>query len=801
MANAQQCSQCGAELDPGLPRGLCGQCLISLGLASGLSETVAETSLSAPRAHPSDPSISPTLGQFGDYELIEEIARGGMGVVYRARQLSLGRIVAVKMILAGQFVDKKVIQRFRGEVTAAALLQHPNIVSVHEVGIHAGQHFFSMEYVEGQNLTQLVGDRPLPPKKAAHYLKLISEAIHYAHSQGILHRDLKPSNVLICAATNQPRVTDFGLAKRLDGESSLTVTGQVLGSPSFMPPEQASPDRGKVGRRSDVYALGAILYHLLTARSPFQAESLPALVTQVLNTEPIPPRLLNPSVPRDLETICLKCLEKEPARRYSTAKELADELGCFLKDEPIRARPVTRVERAWRWCRRKPALASSLSLAVALLLVLGIGGPIAAFRINQERRESQAQAYTSDMNVVLQAWEEGDLKRAQDLLRTHIPKASERDLRGFEWRYLWKLCQDESLHTIRRGTNEPIWRLATSPAHRFVAACGGGIIKLLEGATGQELDAIRIPEAGTGLRSLTAACAPGATNILAVHIPDGVVILWDLTTKNALMKFKAHDKEIWSLALSPDANLLATSDDQTLSVWDVASRTNAPRSPVWSHRLDMLISVAKFSPDGQTLVAPGKSFPDGTIGAWEVRTGRELAPFPKQSVGLIGDVAFSPDGTLLATSGVESRINVWDFTNRTVKFYFDGHLGPVKSLAFSPDGRRLISGGDDGTVRIWEISSPKPVGILRDPLDRVVRSVAYAPDGKSIVSTTGDEVKIWNTEPRHPAAVIETRQEWGWPAISPDGNWLVTGATVVAKDDSESQSAKVWDLASRQQKF
>src|SRR6266404_398959 len=340
MANAQKCSQCGAELDPGLPRGLCAQCLISLGLASGLHETLAETALSDPKVEPLDSLTSSPLGRFGDYELIEAIARGGMGVVYKARQLSLGRIVAVKMILAGQFVDKKVIQRFRGEVTAAALLHHPNIVSVHEVGIHAGQHFFSMDYVEGQNLAQLVGTRPLPPTKAAHYLKLIAEAIHYAHSQGILHRDLKPSNVLLDAATDQPRVTDFGLAKRLDGESSLTVTDQVLGSPGFMPPEQAGPDRGKVGRQSDVYALGAILYHLLTARAPFQAESLPAMVNLVLNTEPVPPRLLNPGVPRDLETICLKCLEKEPARRYSTAQELAEELGRFLNGRPVHARPI-----------------------------------------------------------------------------------------------------------------------------------------------------------------------------------------------------------------------------------------------------------------------------------------------------------------------------------------------------------------------------------------------------------------------------------------------------------------------------
>src|SRR5213594_2508015 len=209
MANAQKCSQCGAELDPGLPRGLCGQCLISLGLASGLSES----SLSVPRAESSDSSASPTLGRIGDYELIEEIARGGMGVVYKARQLSLGRIVAVKMILAGQFASEQIIKRFRGEVTAAALLQHPNIVAIHDVGIHDGQHFFSMDYIEGQNLSQLVANRPLPPAKAARYVRLIAEAIHYAHQQGILHRDLKPSNVLV-DASDQPRITDFGLAKR-----------------------------------------------------------------------------------------------------------------------------------------------------------------------------------------------------------------------------------------------------------------------------------------------------------------------------------------------------------------------------------------------------------------------------------------------------------------------------------------------------------------------------------------------------------------------------------------------------------
>jgi serine/threonine protein kinase len=262
-------------------------------LAGGLAAADAPYTLAAPTVPTVDATLatpSPEagpLGSFGDYELFEEIARGGMGVVYKARQRSLNRLVAVKMILAGQFAGKQMTQRFRGEAAAAGTLQHPNIVAIHEIGMHEGQHFFSMDYVEGQNLAQLVGHRPLPPGQAARYVKLIAEAIHYAHQQGILHRDLKPSNVLIGAATDQPRVTDFGLAKRLDGESSITVTGQVLGSPNFMPPEQASAQRGKVGRHSDVYGLGGILYYALTARAAFQGATLETTIHEVLNTEPL----------------------------------------------------------------------------------------------------------------------------------------------------------------------------------------------------------------------------------------------------------------------------------------------------------------------------------------------------------------------------------------------------------------------------------------------------------------------------------------------------------------------------------
>jgi eukaryotic-like serine/threonine-protein kinase len=395
---------------------------------------------------------------FGDYDLIEEIARGGMGVVFKARQRSLNRIVAVKVILGGRFAGKQLIQRFRGEVMAAALLQHPNIVAVLEVGMHQGQHFFSMNYVEGQNLAELLGNRPLPSQKAARYMQKIAEAIQYAHSQGILHRDLKPSNVLIDSATDQPRVTDFGLAKHIHGESSLTLTGQVLGSPNFMPPEQASGNRGKVGKPSDVYGLGAILYYLLTARAPCQAESLEGIVTEVLQTETVSPRLLTPGVPADLETICLKCLEKEPARRYQTAQELADELGRFLQDKPIHARPVTSVARLWRRCRRNPALASLSAAIVVLGLVFAIGGPIAFYRIEHEKdraeRESalrRVQLYATQVNLAGAALANDDLNYARDLLMGQWPgKSSTNDLRGFEWRYFYGQCRSEESALLGR---------------------------------------------------------------------------------------------------------------------------------------------------------------------------------------------------------------------------------------------------------------------------------------------------------------------------------------------------------------
>lgn len=362
-SNTRVCAVCGGPLPEGTPRSICPNCAFGgaldagpggVELASGAGETTGADS------GQEEPELA--ARSFGDYKLIELIAQGGMGVVYKARQKSLNRVVALKTVLFGPQASPDFVKRFQAEAVAAASLQHPNIVAIHEVGIHEGQHFFVMDYVAGPSLAQLVGRQPLPARRAAGYLKTIAEAIHYAHEHGILHRDLKPSNVLI-DAQDQPRVTDFGLAKSLSdaqmsSSTQLTLSWEVLGSPSYIPPEQALGKRGQVSRQSDVYALGATLYHLVTGRPPFQGETITEVLQQVLNSEPLAPHLLQPSLPRDLETICLKCLEKEAPRRYQTAQELADDLGRFLESKPIRARPVGAIGKSWKWCRRRPALAA-----------------------------------------------------------------------------------------------------------------------------------------------------------------------------------------------------------------------------------------------------------------------------------------------------------------------------------------------------------------------------------------------------------------------------------------------------------
>lgn len=362
-----QCPHCGAPLAGGLLNGLCPDCLalVAFGSDPGEETTVVPGRSSGP-SQP-QPLLTATVRYFGDYELLEEIGRGGMGVVYRARQVSLNRIVAVKMILAGQFAGPSERQRFQREAEAAAHLRHPNIVAIHEVGEHEGRSYFSMDYIEGRTLSAVLREGKLPAGKAATLLKTVAEAVHYAHQRGTLHRDLKPQNILI-SADGQPHILDFGLARPIEGAAELTRTGEVMGSPSYMPPEQASGRMGELGPASDVYALGAILYEAVTGRPPFTGQTVALVLRQVIETDPVRPRRWNPNVPADLETICLKCLEKRPERRYPSARALVEELDRFLNFEPILGRPAGRLRKIWSWSQQNPwALAAGCGLLVLVL--------------------------------------------------------------------------------------------------------------------------------------------------------------------------------------------------------------------------------------------------------------------------------------------------------------------------------------------------------------------------------------------------------------------------------------------------
>ncbi|MCI0356963.1 MAG: protein kinase [Planctomycetaceae bacterium] len=335
------------------------------------ADTLAPSPGSAPIAPLTQPTGIQTGASFGDYQVIETIAKGGMGVVFKARQRKLNRIVAIKMILAGQFADKTDVERFYSEAEAAAALSHPNIVKIYEIGEVQGQHFFSMEYIEGHSLADLVRENPLPPRRAAEFVQTIAETMQFAHQKGIVHRDLKPSNVLV-DAQERPLITDFGLAKHQEDESQLTVSGAVIGTPSYMPPEQAEGKGSLIGPQSDLYSLGAILYELVTGRPPFRAASPFETIRQVIQDEPLSPRLVNPGVPRDLETICLKCLQKDPARRYATSQDLADELTRYLRGEPILARPISPLARFWRLCRRYPVASAAIATAALLLITTAL---------------------------------------------------------------------------------------------------------------------------------------------------------------------------------------------------------------------------------------------------------------------------------------------------------------------------------------------------------------------------------------------------------------------------------------------
>ncbi len=751
MIAGKKCPTCGAELSADAMDGLCPRCLGRLAFADGTEV--------------------PELRRLGDYELIEEIARGGMGVVYRARQLSLNRMVAVKVVLSGPFADPEFVRRFQTEAEAAAALRHPNIVVVHEVGERDGVHFLSMELVEGQNFSELVRQQPLPARRAAMYLHTIALAVQHAHERGILHRDLKPSNILL-DVFDQPRITDFGLAKIKDHDAELTIPGAVLGSPNFIPPEQAAGRFSEIAAHSDVYSLGAILYQLLTGRPPFQGETLNEILQQVQGADPVPPGKLNPSVPPDLQTICLKCLQKEPARRYATAQELAEDLELFLAGKPIRARPVSFAEFIWLWCRRRPALAA-LILAFHLALIGGLAGILYEWHRSGEHARGEMQqrllaeknaeamrlnVYAADMALAGQVMQQGDFGRARRTLERMMPQAGETDLRGFEWRYLWKLCAGTQVATL--GQHQWIVTCAAfSPDGKTIASGGmGGQVKIWDAeqficrqtlnmftsavwsvaftSDGRELMA----SGSGGVNFLNCGSWQTRTNFpgrLASLSADGMLLaasesgpffsdaagpitLWNFATHQLLRTFTETGR---APALSPDGKFLAVATATNgVRLYESASgkqlRFLPTPKPVWS---------LHFSPEGNTLLAAGWS---GDVAVWNLRD--DLSPKIISANNLnVWDASFSPDGKQIVTTSSDQTVRVWDRDTLAEKNVLRGHESEVWCAAFSPDGKKMVTGGKDQNVLLWNLAAPAPTTPIAN--ENACRP-AFSPDGAQVIT-------------------------------------------------------------------
>ncbi len=506
---------------------------------------------------------------FGDYEIVREIARGGMGVVYQARQTSLNRMVALKMILAGQLADATEVKRFYTEAEAAATLDHPGIVPIFEVGQHESQHYFSMGYVAGQSLIKRIAFWLLPvrnsfdAREAAELIGRVSEAIEYAHRQGVIHRDLKPANILL-DQSGSPRVTDFGLAKKVSRDSGLTGSGQIMGTPSYMPPEQAGGERGDVGPAADVYALGATLYCLLTGRPPFQAASVMDTVLQVLSDDPVPPRRLNAAVPRDLETICLKCLEKQPVRRYPSAAALGADLGRYLAGEPILARPVSVLKRAGKWARRNPAVAG-LAASLALAMLIGF----AAVTYQWLRAESARRTADSLRILAEDRRQDADRRRVEaeanfalasnavDDFHTSVSQSRLREIPGLSSLRRELLGSARAFYDefLRRKGDDPGLRLGLAAAQLRVAK----ISAELDGPTGPESAfrqalashqaLARDHPADAGVRSALADCLHGLALALSKDPPPRKLLEQALQIRVELSQAAPQDPQL-KLALA-----------------------------------------------------------------------------------------------------------------------------------------------------------------------------------------------------------------------------------------------------------
>lgn len=648
--------------------------------------------------------------RLGRFEIVREIGQGGYGVVFLARDPVLGRHVALKVPRPDVLLTPETKRRFLREGKAAALLNHPNLLTVLDAGETGPICWLVQAYCPGESLATWIRrfKGPKEPGLAARIVADLADGVEHAHARGVLHRDIKPSNVMLEPSTGRdevggvpdqsktradadalpftPKLTDFGLAKLVEADADQTATGLAIGTPAYMPPEQAAGHGSRIGPASDVYGLGAILYELLTGQAVFRGDSHIDTLRRVMQEEPASPRRIVPKLSRDLEAICLKCLEKDPKRRYASAQGLAEDLRRYLRGEPTRARPLARHERVMKWARREPMAAALVvvsTLAVVVVLGLSLWGNARLAHLLREadksRQETESYAarlfertYAADMGLASQAWDNGHVARGRELLARYEPKSGERDPRGFEWWYLWRLFHQGSQVIAEHpgGANA----VASAPAGRVIATGGSdGYVKLLS-STGQLLHQYVDPE-------------PVKVN----HV-----------------------------ALTPDGAILAA------------------------------------------------AYENGNVRMWRTAGWEEIRG-PMRHEGWVAVVAFHPNGKSLASGGEDRLVRLWSTTDGSLAGTLEGHTDTVRALVFHPEQGLLVSAAEDGTVRVWDSETGQPNakltnGALPNRTGSWIRTLAFEQTGEALAGGTpmGD-LLLWNFRGGHLGELLRNHKESAEP--------------------------------------
>lgn len=816
------------------------------------------------------------------YDIVSELGRGGMGVVYLARHVRLKRLVALKMILAGELASFDERLRFRREAETAARLQHPHIVQVYDVGEADGHAYLAMEYVAGGTLARKLNGQPLPPRDAAELVEQLAQAIQHAHEQGVVHRDLKPGNVLLSvegetadssvstpqgtrAGANRAassggvskqeragglraKVADFGLAKLLEHGAGMTHTGAVLGTPSYMAPEAASG--GDVGVAADVYSLGAILYESLTGRPPFRGATVAHTLEQLKTHEPITPRAFDSRIPRDLETICLKCLEKDPRRRFASARELGDDLRRYLDGELILARPIGTLARGWRWMQRRRAkavallgvlfgvlavLAVSLYFNARLSLSLGeteqqrrivfrqrdeiLSQSVAlsrerddARRLQHESEKLRGQAdrqreaaelarYSAEMLLADRFLKVAEVAAADELLRRHRPSAGAADRRGFEWHHLWSCCHRE-LATIDPACG-PIRDVRPAPDGRRLVVCGkDGSITLWERSPPRKLHTLQGPRPGAKTADLpirfnspqAAFTADGRFLVTC----NGELRLWDAQSGRELTRDgQPLQRDAWSMAIAPtSATLACGTRDGRLALWNLVSQELEQQHSVVKAPID----VVRWSPDERLVLAASERASDRRAVLWDVRERTPRHGFDGDDRRLaVRDMAITRDGrrgvvceSLARWRWHGTRLRLYDLESFQILWTVEVAGECVSSISFSADETVIWGGCHSGVVRRWEANRGEELPTLFGHTAGISALRLLADSDQFVTAGDDGRLRFWSSSP-----TLEPRR-WQAPITGYVSNWCVSPDGAMLAFNDGATVPQLWNLRTLQ---